>query len=149
MPITATYFVVRYGPLMDMDPLSTPTLERRIKAAMALAGLDWDGLAERIDTPNYGPKTLYNIASETFEKRSARSADLHIIGKACGVSDAFWTIDFRELQEPVLRDELTRLSQRVDEIAAQAAADAARQAQALREHREKGHQAGGSQGGAR
>lgn len=92
-----------------------PTLERRIKAAMELAGLDYDTLAERINTQNYGASTLRNIANPNHP-REARFADLIVIARACRVSEAFFRVDFLELEEPSLRAEVSRLRADLEEL---------------------------------
>jgi hypothetical protein len=125
-----------------MDAHRPPTTEQRIKAAMELAGLNWEGLAERIGTPNYGPKTLYNMASPSFTGRVPRSADLHIIGRACGVSDAFWTVDFSKIEATDLRAEVRALDDRLSAALAQIAADVALLEPSLQEHHETDPQPG-------
>lgn len=112
-----------------------PTTERRIRAAMALAGLNFQRLAERIGTPNYGAKTLANLASEHHTQRQPRPADLHIIGRACGVSDAFWTTDFGKLQDRQVADELNEIRDELEALALVVA----QQAQQLRELRDQDH----------
>ena len=95
-----------------------PTIERRIRAAMALAGLDWDGLAKRINMRNYGSKTLQNMVSESFAGRVPRPGDLILIARACGVSEAFWHVDFAALDEPTLRVDVSRLRADLEELSA-------------------------------
>ena len=93
-----------------------PTKERRIEAAMALAGLDFDTLAERIATKNYGSRTLRRLANPKDTARPPRGPDLAVIAKACGVSEAFWTVDFSTLEEPDLRDQVSVLEQQVADL---------------------------------
>ena len=133
-----------------MDEARKPTIEGRIKAAMELAGLDFPALAARIATPNYGERTLRKIAEPNDHERPARTPDLHLIGRACGVSDAFWTIDFSRLEddEPALRDQLRALEARFDQLAANTASQMAQQEQALQEHRERDHQGEAGEGEA-
>jgi hypothetical protein len=111
-----------------------PNIERRIRAAMELAGLSFIALAKRIATPNYGERTLRNMVNEAFTDRVASRADLALIGRACGVSDAFWTVDFRELEEPSLREEVTALSDQLADLAVVVG----RQGEALRAFRDPG-----------
>lgn len=138
-----------------MDEERQPTTEQRIKAAMALAGLDWDSLADRIGTPGYGAKTLKNMADpNNTTTRAPTDTDLLVIGSACGVSNAFWTVDFSALGvDQPLRAKFSALEERFDalaaETAAQMAAQMVQQERALQEHRETDHQGQAGEGEAR
>jgi hypothetical protein len=91
-----------------------PTIERRIRAAMTLAGLENEAaLATRIATKGYSARTLYRMLDPTDKKRPVRDTDLVAIGKACGVSDAFWTVDFQRIQ--ALPDEAA-LAEKVEQL---------------------------------
>lgn len=120
------------GSLLACEAVDTPqqpSIERRIKAAITLAGLDFQQLADRINSNGYGERTLRRIADEHDPDRRPRASDLHVIAKACGVSDAFWTIDFSALAEPDLREEISELRDELEALALVVA----QQAQQLRE----------------
>lgn len=72
-------------------------------------------LADRIATQNYGASTLRNIANPNHP-REARFADLIVIARACRVSEAFFRVDFLELEEPSLRAEVSRLRADLEEL---------------------------------
>lgn len=112
-----------------------PIIEHRIKAAIELAGLTYETLANRIATPNYGAKTLQNIASPSFKSRVASDGDLLLIARACGVSDAFWTVDFRTLEDESLRAEVSDLRRELRKLAT----TVAQQSTELRALRGQGH----------
>ncbi|MEJ7786414.1 MAG: hypothetical protein WKF96_16545 [Solirubrobacteraceae bacterium] len=118
--------------------MAGPTKEQRIAAAMALAGVDFKELARRIATKNYGARTLQRIANADDVDRPPRGPDLVLIGAACGVSDAFWTIDFSELEEPSLHDEVSRQGERL----ALLALTVDEHTQELRALRDQGHETG-------
>lgn len=89
--------------------MAGPSHEQRILAAMAIAGfvsklsrgtVDFDALAERIDAPKYGARTLRRIADPDDTDRAVTETDLMVIGAACGVSPAFWTVDFETIGLP-------------------------------------------------
>lgn len=126
-----------------MDDAAGPTKEQRIEAAMALAGIDFDELAKRIATKNYGSRTLRRIADPDDTGRPPRGPDLALIARACCVSEAFWTIDFSELEEPSLRDDLNRLDDRLSLALAEIGGRMGQLEQSLQEHRDTDHRGGG------
>jgi hypothetical protein len=74
--------------------------ERRIRAAMALADLDFDELAERIDTKGLGERTLRKLA-DPADSRGARPHELRLIAEACGVPDWFVAEGFARQGSPI------------------------------------------------
>lgn len=71
-------------------------IERRIRAAMWIAGLEFEDLAQRIDTPNLGIHTLRRLNAS--KKPKATKLHLDAIAEACGVTTAFFSVDFSQLQ---------------------------------------------------
>jgi hypothetical protein len=116
-----------------------PSIEQRIKAAMALAGIDYDEMADRIAAKKYGARTLRRIADPDDPNRTPQGPDLHVIARACRVSDAFWTVDFRHLEAPDLRAEVRLLEERFEDGLANALDAVARLKQELQAHREMDH----------
>ncbi len=101
---------------MDEDP---PTIERRIEAALALRGMKRADLS-RVLGRGYSERNLARIVSSTTP-READDRDLRTIAKACRVSDAFWTVDFTELEEASLRATVTDLRHGLRELTSQVA----------------------------
>ena len=66
-----------------MDDFDHP-LEQRIRAAMALEGLNYPKLAERINTEGLGEHVLRNLANPNHRRR-ARAHELRLIAEACRV----------------------------------------------------------------
>lgn len=133
-----------------MEPPRPPTREDRLKAALALAGLPlsgdagWITLAERIATPGYGYKTLKNMADpENTTTRAPTDTDLYVIGRACGVSEAFWTVDFAQLGEADVRALLNETRAELAGLS-RTVADLSRQLAAIRDQRRRG---GSEEGG--
>lgn len=68
-----------------------PPIGRRIKAAMALAGINsFADLAERIDSRGMGERTLRKIADDRDEERVPRRGDLLLIAEITGVPISFF-----------------------------------------------------------
>lgn len=69
--------------------------ERRIRAAMTLAGIDsFEDLARRIDSRNLGATTLRKLNDNVRASLPRRA-----IADACGLPYQFFTVDFRRLSE--------------------------------------------------
>lgn len=86
---------------------------RRIKAARALAGLSVRELAERLDDPGYGERTLRKIESG---ERPVRQLELREIARVCGLPYEFFTGDFAQLAKTKDGDDLKRLEARVNDL---------------------------------
>lgn len=78
--------------------LPADEIRRRIRAARALAGITVDELSGRLDGQRLSTKTLGNIERGD---RDARPMELRAIAAACGVSYAFFTVDFSTLPEGI------------------------------------------------
>lgn len=118
-----------------------PTIEQRISAAMALAGLDDEGLSKKIAAngsakKGYSARTIERIRNPKVTARVAEDPDLAVIAKACGVSPAFWTVDFRQLEEPSLQVAVSELQADVKKLGK----TVAQQSRELRVLRDKGRQ---------
>jgi hypothetical protein len=98
--------------MTDETDTRAEDLKRRMKAAIALAGITVEELAERIDRRGYGAKTLYNMQGEAGG-RPILAQDQEVIAKACGLSPAFFTIDFSKLQAPADEDRITTLERQM------------------------------------
>lgn len=125
-----------------MVTTDAPPIGRRIKAAMALAGLTIEDLADRIDQRGLGARTLRKLQDDD-DSREARTWELREIAKACDVPEWFLTSsaiptyetpDTRpadlQAQIDALREDLTALKRRLAgdglvQLLAQAAAQAA------------------------
>jgi transcriptional regulator with XRE-family HTH domain len=94
-----------------MDDVQPP-LEQRIRASMALAGLSYLELAERIRTEGLGEHVLRNLANPNH-RRQGRPHELRLIAEACNVPYWFLSEGF---SEPAAADD------RVAELEAQMAA---------------------------
>lgn len=103
-----------------------------MRAAMTLAGLTFPALAKAIATKGYSTTTLRNIANDASE-RDVRPSDLYVIGRACGVGPGWWTLDFMELEDSTLRNEVSELRRSVLDLSAVVA----RHGQALTELRDQ------------
>lgn len=86
-------------------------VERRIRAAMTLAGLDFKELAERIGQRALGESTLRRLNAQS----SLTSFHYTAIAEACEVSPSFFTIDFNRLPELEQPAESTS-DDRLDEV---------------------------------
>lgn len=131
----------------DQDTERTERLRMRLKAARELAGLTQPELAKL--TP-WG-KTL--ISQMETGERVILDHEVPPLAHACGVPPLFFfSVDFSELAEPDVRDELAGLRQELKGLRAAIAetnAGVAQNAQAMREHREEGHPKRGPADGAR
>lgn len=101
--------------LTDADTNRSEDLKRRMKAALALAGIGVEELAQRINLRGYGAKTLYNMQGETGA-RPILPRDQEVIARACGLSPAFFTIDFGQIPADTITDRLHRLEQQVQAL---------------------------------
>lgn len=84
-------------------------VRRRIRAARIIAGFDKvDDLALTLNIDGLKRDTLYEIESG---KRAVRPHELRLIAEACGISPAFFEVDFAHLNadEPVELDTDERL----------------------------------------
>jgi hypothetical protein len=68
-------------------------VERRIRAAMTLAAIDFGELARRIDRPGMKERTLRGMAT-AGDRQTAQPHHLRYIAEACGMSPSFFTVDF-------------------------------------------------------
>lgn len=84
---TSNARVVHVLPKNDPFPI-----ESRIRAAMTFADMGFRELAQAINTPNLGERTLRNIATPTFTRRTAGRLDLIAISKATGLPYEFFTL---------------------------------------------------------
>jgi hypothetical protein len=98
--------------MTDEHDTRAEDLKRRMKAAIALAGITVEELAERIDRRGYGAKTHYNLQGEAGG-RPILAQDQEVIAKACGLSPAFFTIDFSKLQAPADEDRIATLERQM------------------------------------
>ena len=130
----------------DQDAERTERLRRRLKAAREIAGLTALELAERLP---WGKTSISNMETG---KRPILDHEVRSLAHACGVPPLFFfSVDFSELQEPDLRDELADLRQQISGLRAAVAevtAGVAQNARAMREHRVEGHPKQDPQGGA-
>jgi hypothetical protein len=103
----------------EYDPV-----ERRIRAAMTLAGVDFKGLADRIAERNLSESTLRRLGAD--EPRATR-VHLRAIAEACELPyEFFTTADFSELaagtvtpiRDDDLATQLQALTERVDGLQA-------------------------------
>lgn len=95
--------------------ITDPPLGNRIRAAIAYAGLNgFEALAERIDQPGLGTKTLRNIADGT---RAARRPDLIVIAEATGLPYEFFVLPRHQLVEGFTGIADTRLMAMDDRLA--------------------------------
>lgn len=99
----------------DKSTQHNEELRRRMRAALALADLTIEELSERIGRRGYGDKTLYNMQGETG-KRPILPQDIEVISKACGISPAFFSIDFSDLPDTTTVDRLTALEKQVSDL---------------------------------
>jgi hypothetical protein len=90
-------------------------LKRRMKAALALAGITIEELAARINRRGYGTKTLYNMQGGKGA-RPILPADQEVIARACGLSPAFFTIDFADLPDTELSDRVAALESDLERL---------------------------------
>lgn len=93
------------------------TVERRIRAAMVLAGIDFDELARRVDQSGMASRTLRGMATPE-DPQVPQPHHLRYIAAACGLSPAFFTVDFSSLGDlPVEEPEWAEsLRQRMDRL---------------------------------
>lgn len=83
---------------------------------MALAELDFEQLAARIDMAGMGSRLIRNMATASH-KRVARPHELRYIADACGISPGFFTVDFRALESDDTEDgRVERLERQLAQI---------------------------------
>lgn len=85
-------------------------MRRRVKAAMALADVGWDELAQRIDQPNLGVTTLRTTAE-------FRPYVLAAIAEACGVREDFFELPLVADTAPDLEGDIADLRESVGNLA--------------------------------
>lgn len=73
------------------------TTARRVKAARALAGYRNTGALAADLGPGLSDKTLRKIESER-DPRQAKPHELEMIARACGLTPAFFSVDFAQLE---------------------------------------------------
>lgn len=76
---------------MPAAPTPQEALRRRLKAARALAGLTVVQLAERIEQPGYGDKTLYAMEADTGRKILPK--DFGVLATGCDLPREWFTAD--------------------------------------------------------
>lgn len=84
---------------LTFGPVDDDELVRRFKAALAYAGLSVPQVAERItDEPNLSASTLYDVQQRRRNRSPLLSpGERAAVAQACGLPDAFFTIDFAQL----------------------------------------------------
>lgn len=115
------------GPLEDADALKE-RLRIRLVAARVLAGFEQEDLAAELrrrgHTRGY---SVDNIGLMERGKRPIQPQEVPVFAAACGVSPAFFSVDFSTLEDQLPVD--PTLSERLDEVSAQQTEDSARLAQ--------------------
>lgn len=82
-----------------------------MKAALQLGGMTVELLAEKLAATGhakYSAKTLYSMQNGNKGKRVISPQEGRMIADACGISRAFFTVDFTDLDEPAERDALAQ-----------------------------------------
>lgn len=95
----------------DQEPFP---IERRIRAAMVLAGVDFSELARRIGRQGMAARTLRGMATPE-EKPVPQPHHLRYIAEACGISPSFFTIDLAMLDGET-RAEIKDLRSRLEAV---------------------------------
>lgn len=85
---------------------------------MALAAVDFTALAQLLSQEGMGARTLRAWADPKDDKRP-QAHHLRYIAEACGVSTAFFSVDFSTLGVAASEDEVTQLRERVERLEAQ------------------------------
>jgi hypothetical protein len=104
------------------DMANTPTVGRRIKAAIALAGYSIEDLSEAIDQRGLGPRTLRKLQDDS-DPREPRAWELRAIADACDVPYRWFTVDsFKEAidgagQRPDLESDVAEMRAELGELA--------------------------------
>jgi transcriptional regulator with XRE-family HTH domain len=124
-------------------------LRRRLVAARVLAGLGQVELAERIKAMGYARGySARTIGDMERGETSIQPQSIPVLAEACDVTPAFFSIDFRTLEEPDEGDD--DLQARLTVLEAQQIEDAVRLAQleeAVQALAGTGHQAAPTAGG--
>lgn len=94
--------------------LTPEQIRRRVKAARALAGLSIPALAEAVNEPGLGDRTIRAMEGE--KGRPFRKMELEAIARVCGLPYAFFTVDFARL--PELEGELVDVHGVADRVGA-------------------------------
>lgn len=98
-------------------PDAQEELRRRMRAAMALAGLTVKQLAARIDGRGYSDKTLNNMLGDRL--RPIEPRDFPVLAQACGLTPAFFTIDFSTIaDDPALAERVEALERQMATVSA-------------------------------
>lgn len=72
-------------------------IERRLRAAMALAGMDFPALAKALGRQGMGARMLRYWA-DPEDTRTPQPHHLRYIAEACNISPAFFTVDFGAIE---------------------------------------------------